>query len=379
MENSYLILLSVIQAIIIVALVLYFLKFKKKDNEIEEIKNHPDFIKSDAEVRSLSEQLNTAKGRIDSLEADKENQLKLIGDVNAYRKISEESISNYKEVVNDYKDFHDKLIGDFKFQGNYNEKKLNDLLLKSGFPEGKNGFQKSKGEKSSDPEGDIKIQIPDYIISLPNEQKVVADCKVSLTNFKSYCNEKDPSMRAKHLKAHISSVRKHIQDLSKKEYTKIHSIKKEAFKYVICFMPFDQVYLSVLENDEEILDFCIKKRILLAGPLTMLAILSNIQETKNQIKQVKEVGKITKLAEEILDKYAGIKSNVKSAITSYNTHQKSLKNLINNLFGSPQSFENKVKKLHDHGVTGKDITEILDEEAEVHELEDPEVKKVVKL
>ena len=78
MENSYLILLSVIQAIIIVALVLYFLKFKKKDNEIEEIKNHPDFIKSDAEVRSLSEQLNTAKGRIDSLETDKKDQLKLI-------------------------------------------------------------------------------------------------------------------------------------------------------------------------------------------------------------------------------------------------------------------------------------------------------------
>ena len=44
----------------------------------------------------------------------------------------------------------------------------------------------------------------------------------------------------------------------------------------------------------------------------MIAILSNIQETKNQIKQVKEVGKITKLAEEILDKYAAIKINVKN-------------------------------------------------------------------
>ena len=63
----------------------------------------------------------------------------------------------------------------------------------------------------------------------------------------------------------------------------------------------------------------------------MIAILSNIQETKNQIKQVKEVGKITKLAEEILDKYATIKINVKNTISSYNTHNKNLKYLIHNL------------------------------------------------
>ena len=55
-------------------------------------------------------------------------------------------------------------------------------------------------------------------------------------------------------------------------------------------MPFDQVYLSVLENDEEILDFCIKKRIC-GRTLNDACHFSNIQETKNQIKQVKEVEK----------------------------------------------------------------------------------------
>ena len=379
MESNYLIILSILQALIIFALVFYFLKLKKKDNANEDIKNHPDFVKSDSDVKSLSQQLKDAKDQIGFLKTDKQEQLKLIENVNAFKDLSEKSISNYKEVVNDYREFHNSLIGDFKFQGMYNEKKLKDLLLKSGFSENENGFQMGKAEKSVNSEGETTTQIPDYIISLPNQQKVVADCKVSLINFKSYCNEKDPNIRAKYLKSHILSVRKHIQDLSKKDYTKIHSIKKDAFKYVICFMPFDQVYLSVLENDEEILDFCIKKRILLAGPLTMIAILSNIQETKNQIKQVKEVGKITKLAEEILDKYAAIKINVKNTISSYNTHNKNLKYLIHNLFGSPQSFENKIKKLNEHGISGKDITNILDEEAEVHSLEDPEVKKIVKL
>ena len=354
MENT-LTLLAVIQAFIIIVLVFYFLKFRKKDSEIIDPKNYPDFIKADAEVNSLSERLKMAQDQIVSLENDKKEQLKLIEDVKAYRKISDNSISNYKEVVNEYKDFHNKLIGDFKFQGNYNEKKLQDLLLKAGFEEGPNGFQKGKSEKSSDVEGDVKRQIPDFVISLPFGQKVVADCKVSLTNFKNYCNEKDPSIREKHLKAHIASVRKHITDLSEKDYTKIYSIKKDAFKYTLVFMPFDQVYLSALENDEKILDFCIEKKILLAGPLTMVAILSNIQESKNQIKQVKEVGQITKLAEDILDKYASVKQNLKNTISSYNTHGKSMKSLIHNTFGGSQSLENKIKKLNTHGVTGKTI------------------------
>ena len=57
MESNYLIILSVLQALIIFALVFYFLKMKKKDNANEDIKNHPDFVKSDSDVKSLSQQL----------------------------------------------------------------------------------------------------------------------------------------------------------------------------------------------------------------------------------------------------------------------------------------------------------------------------------
>ena len=139
MESNYLIILSVLQALIIFALVFYFLKMKKKDNANEDIKNHPDFVKSDSDVKSLSQQLKDAKDQIGFLKTDKQEQLKLIENVNAFKDLSEKSISNYKEVVNDYREFHNSLIGDFKFQGTYNEKKLKDLLLKSGFSENENG------------------------------------------------------------------------------------------------------------------------------------------------------------------------------------------------------------------------------------------------
>jgi len=98
MESNYLIILSVLQALIIFALVFYFLKLKKKDNANEDIKNHPDFVKSDSDVKSLSQQLKDAKDQIGFLKTDKQEQLKLIENVNAFKDLSEKSISNYKEV-----------------------------------------------------------------------------------------------------------------------------------------------------------------------------------------------------------------------------------------------------------------------------------------
>ena len=95
MESNYLIILSVLQALIIFALVFYFLKMKKKDNANEDIKNHPDFVKSDSDVKSLSQQLKDAKDQIGFLKTDKQEQLKLIENVNAFKDLSEKSISNY--------------------------------------------------------------------------------------------------------------------------------------------------------------------------------------------------------------------------------------------------------------------------------------------
>ena len=164
MENYILVLLSAVQAIIIAMLILYFLKLRKNNVENNDISNHPDLIRSTADVKSLEDKEKMYIETIKNLKEEKKTQLDLITDVNSYKEISEKSISNYKEVVNDYREFHNKLIGDFKFQGNYNEKKLKDLLLKSGISEGKGGFQKAKGEKNFNSDGDVKTQIPDYII-----------------------------------------------------------------------------------------------------------------------------------------------------------------------------------------------------------------------
>ena len=77
--------------------------------------------------------------------------------------------------------------------------------------------------------------------------------------------------------------------------------------------------------------------------------------------------------------YKTVKDNLRTAVSSYKTHSKSLQNLINNTYGSSRGLESKIKKLKDdHGLSpGQSIKESTDDEKIIMELDDPEEKKVI--
>ena len=81
-------------------LILYFLKLRKNNVENNDISNHPDLIRSTADVKSLEDKEKMYIETIKNLKEEKKTQLNLITDVNSYKEISEKSISNYKEVLN---------------------------------------------------------------------------------------------------------------------------------------------------------------------------------------------------------------------------------------------------------------------------------------
>ena len=89
MENYILVLLSAVQAIIIAMLILYFLKLRKNNVENNDISNHPDFIRSTADVKSLEDKEKMYIETIKNLKEEKKTQLDLITDVNSYKEISE--------------------------------------------------------------------------------------------------------------------------------------------------------------------------------------------------------------------------------------------------------------------------------------------------
>ena len=275
---------------LLVAVLIAFIFYQGKKNKTFD-KNNPEFI-------GLQKEVTLKDDYIAELKKDKQLLVDNSKNADDFKEISEKSFKEYNSLVSEYRNFHEKLIGNFKYQGAYNEKKLERLLEKSGLVK-KQDFTIREGQKNLDPEtGQERRVNPDFVINLPEDHSIVIDCKVSLTNFESFANAKDKKQRNDYLKKHIDSVKNHIKSLSKKDYIKIHNLK--SFQYVIMFMPFDTCYLSVLEHDDDILDFTHQHKVILAGPISIRALIANVTALKNQQKQLSIVENIVSSAEKVM-------------------------------------------------------------------------------
>jgi len=362
-----------ILALALVGLVIYIFKLNKEKQFVDK-NSDPDFIKLQKDYEGLDKEINLKDQYISDLKKDKQELIQNRADVDSFKDISNKSFQEYNSLVQEYRNFHEKLIGNFKYQGAYNEKKLQRLLEKNGLVKDQD-FTVREGQISKDiTTGETRRVNPDFIITLPEGDTIVIDCKVSLKNFESFANEKDPKLRDHHIKKHVTSVKDHIKSLSKKPYTKIYNLK--SFEYVIMFMPWDTCYLSAIENDSELLDFATDNNVILAGPISIMPLIANVKTLKNQSKQLSIVDNIVNDATNVWDKYTVIRSNIKSLLASFKTHRNSIESLINNTYVKKNSLENLMLDLKkNNGIEGQKLDETTENEKAVPDVEDIEEKK----
>ena len=362
-----------ILALALVGLVIYIFKLNKEKQFVDK-NSDPDFIKLQKDYEGLDKEINLKDQYISDLKKDKQELIQNRADVDSFKDISNKSFQEYNSLVQEYRNFHEKLIGNFKYQGAYNEKKLQRLLEKNGLVKDQD-FTIREGQISKDiTTGETRRVNPDFIITLPEGDTIVIDCKVSLKNFESFANEKDPKLRENHIKKHVTSVKDHIKSLGKKPYTKIYNLK--SFEYVIMFMPWDTCYLSAIENDSELLDFATDNNVILAGPISIMPLIANVKTLKNQSKQLSIVDNIVNDATNVWDKYTVIRSNIKSLLASFKTHRNSIESLINNTYVKKNSLENLMLDLKkNNGIEGQKLDATTENEKIVPDVEDVEEKK----
>ena len=366
-----------ILAVALVGLVIYIFKLNKEKQFVDK-DNDPDFIKLQKDYEGLDKEINLKEQYISDLKKDKQELIQSRTDVDSFKEISNKSFQEYQAVVSEYKNFHEKLTGDAKYQGRFNELKLRRILEKHGLKEQEGDFEERKGKKNIDPvTGHERKIVPDFILNLADNQKIIIDCKVSLKNFEEFANAKDKESREKFLKKHIESVKTHIDELSNKDYLKIYSL--QSFQYIVLFMPFDSCYLAVLEKEQEsILDECFEKKILLAGPISIMGLISTASSIKSEQKQISKVGLIIKKAEGIFNKYSILKDSLKTAINSHKTHTKALEEVVHSTYGSHQGLEYKIKNLKDVGrLNTRELAESDENDKKLDYIQDPEEKKIV--
>ena len=242
------------------------------------------------------------------------------------------------------------LTGKPKVQGCFGENFLDAILAGEGLQEGTHYTREAANED---------LSRPDFVFHFKDgfeEKDLVVDSKVSLTAFVDYMNAENPEDKKEALDRHIKSVRKHIEELSRKEYAKKRA--KSFADYVLMFMPRDMAFRVALEAEPMLWQEAYQKNVLIATEQTIMPFLKIIQLTWNKFQQDTNTQKITVAAQNMIDRvgafydaYTDLGKKLKAVNTSYNSG-------ISKLKEGGQSITTSAKQVMELGIKrskGKDF------------------------
>ncbi|MFY7730626.1 MAG: DNA recombination protein RmuC, partial [Flavobacterium sp.] len=181
------------------------------------------------------------------------------------------------------------LKGDAKMQGNWGELILERVLEKSGLEKDREYFV----QQSHQLEDGSRV-MPDVVISLPDGKKMVVDSKVSLVAYERYVNEEDDPLRLVHLKEHVNSIRRHVDQLSAKSYHDLYQMESPDF--VLLFIPIEPAFAIALNEDATLYNKAFERNIVIVTPSTLLATLRTIDSMWTNQKQQENAYEIARQA-----------------------------------------------------------------------------------
>lgn len=183
---------------------------------------------------------------------------------------------------------------------------LGDLLAAQGLVEGVHYesqpyLRDAKGRKARNEDTGAAMR-PDFILHYPQGQDVVIDSKVSMAAYERYVNATDPEEKAKALKAHIQSVRKHVDELAGKDYSRYLDPGRQAVDFVLMFMPFESSLQLALANDPSLWHEAFERKVFITSEQNLTAILHMIHVAWVQNQQAQNQRLVFGLAEQLIDR-----------------------------------------------------------------------------
>ncbi|QUB49656.1 DNA recombination protein RmuC [Prevotella nigrescens] len=219
--------------------------------------------------------------------------------VKSIREDNERAIRELRQqterIGNDAASLTQALKGDTKMQGDWGEMILETTLESCGLTKNEQFFlqrsyQDAKGNSFR----------PDAVIDLPGGEHAVIDAKVSLTAYQAAVNATDAIEQELFLKEHIKSIKKHIDELSAKNY---ETIVPNCIGYVLMFVPYESGYAAAIKTDPSILQYAYRKHIILLSPSNLLMALQLTRTMWQNYRMNKNVEEILRASNDLYDKF----------------------------------------------------------------------------
>ncbi len=242
---------------------------------------------------------------------------------------------------------------DNKISGNMGEIILGDLLTSQGLTEGihyevRARLRDEMGRPLRNDETGREMQ-PDVILHYPQGQDAVIDSKVSLVAYQRYVNAETPEEKERALQEHIKSIRSHVNELSRKDYSKYIKAPREAIDFVIMFVPFESSLQLALANDPTLWRDAFERKVFVTGEQNLLGILHMIHIAWVQNQQAENQQKVFGIAEQLLDRLGDFIQRYNKLGEHIELVRKDFDAAGNKLFTGRQSVVQKGRELIDLG------------------------------
>jgi DNA recombination protein RmuC len=274
-----------------------------------------------------------------------------------FQQEQQQAVTSLKEqtskIGSDAANLTKALKGDSKMQGDWGEMVLETILENSGLRKDEEFFIQ---ENTKDENG--KNFRPDVIVRFPEGRSVVIDSKVSLTAYTDALAAETDEERDRLMKSHAQSVRKHIDELAEKDYSKL---VEDAIGFVLMFIPNETSYIAAMKQLPDLSRYAYQKKIIIISPSNLLMALQLAYNLWQYDRQNKNVEKIVKTAADLYDKVATFEdtfTGIGDLITRLSgTYDKAKKQL----YDGTGNVMRRVESLKNLGVTPKKQIKALEE------------------
>jgi DNA recombination protein RmuC len=211
-------------------------------------------------------------------------------------------------------------------------------------------------QHTSETEG--RIQRPDVVVHLPGQRQIIIDAKTPLDAYLEASEIPNEPLRRKKIQSHALTLRKHMKDLSNKEYWKQFAPSPE---YVILFLPAEAFFSAALESDPTLIEVGAEQNVIVATPTTLIAILRAVAYGWKQESLSKSAQEIARLGQELYER-------VGTVCEHWNRVGRSLNAAVDSYNQSLSSFESRVlvsaRKLKEAGAAAfnKELVELVEVE-----------------
>lgn len=318
------------------------LQFENLANKILEEKSEKFTLTNkqnlDTLLKPLGENLESFKKRVNEVY---ENEARERHSLNSTIKLMLEQTTKVSQEANN---LANALKGQTKTQGDWGEMILERILEDSGLTKDREYF---KQQTIKNEDGDSLR--PDFTLKLPGNQLVIIDSKVSLNAYEKMNSSESTEEKAQLITLHIGSIKRHIDDLSRKRYDHI----SESLDFTIMFIPIEPAFLVAVQHDQNLWNYAYSRHVILVSPTNLIAFLKLISDLWKRDNLSQNALKISEAGAKLYDKLVGFVDNLEKVGKNIDLAQKSYTDAFAQLYTGRGNLIKRAEDLKNMGLQNK--------------------------